>query len=53
MPSLNWLREVREFANQHKLRVHIDAARGFNAAVHLGYIIIPKFDKIIQKIKGC
>ncbi|CAG5102017.1 Oidioi.mRNA.OKI2018_I69.chr1.g104.t1.cds [Oikopleura dioica] len=36
VPSLEWLCKVREFANKHKLRVHMDGARAFNALQHLG-----------------
>jgi len=36
VPSIGWLRKVRTFADKYALRVHMDAARGFNAAVHLG-----------------
>lgn len=39
MPSINWLREVRTFADKYGLRIHMDAARGFNAAVYLGISI--------------
>lgn len=39
VPSINWLREVRTFADKYGLRIHMDAARGFNAAVYLGISI--------------
>jgi len=39
VPSLEWLLKVRAFANKHKLRIHMDGARGFNAAAHLGISI--------------
>ena len=36
VPSLEWLCKLRDFANEYGYRVHLDAARGFNAAAHLG-----------------
>jgi len=36
VPTLAWLQELRDFADEFKLRIHLDAARGFNAAAYLG-----------------
>lgn len=33
---LKYLSEAREFCNRHKLRLHLDGARAFNASVELG-----------------
>lgn len=39
VPSLEWLCKLRDFATEYGYRVHLDAARGFNAAAHLGISI--------------
>lgn len=33
--SLDYIRKVREIADKHKLKLHLDGARIFNALVHL------------------
>ncbi len=33
--KMDYLNQVKTLADKHKLRLHLDAARGLNAAVHL------------------
>ena len=35
MLSMEYIKKVREIADKHKLKLHLDGARMFNALVHL------------------
>jgi threonine aldolase len=55
----DYIANVRAIANKHKLRMHLDAARGLNAAVALNIdpaIMVKDFDTVnfcLSKGMGC
>ena len=52
VPTLEWLQKCRDFADKHKLRVHLDAARGFNAVAYHG-ITIEKLCSFADSVSVC
>ncbi|HXK50237.1 MAG TPA: low-specificity L-threonine aldolase [Clostridiales bacterium] len=49
---LDYIKEASQFANKHKLRLHLDGARVFNAAVKLG-IDVKEITKYFDSIQIC
>jgi len=52
VPTLEWLGKCRAFASKHNLRIHLDAARGFNATAYHG-ITIEKLCSFADSVSIC
>jgi len=52
VPTLEWLQKCRDFADKHHLRIHLDAARGFNAVAYHG-ITIEKLCSFADSVSVC
>jgi len=56
---MDYITEVKKIANKHKLRMHLDGARGLNAALKLGMDpaeMVKDFDTVnfcLSKGMGC
>ncbi len=50
--SLEYMRSVHDFAQQHGLRVHLDGARVFNAAVALG-VDVREITQHVDSVQFC
>ncbi len=49
---LDYLNDIRNLANKHKLKVHMDGARVFNAATHLG-VDVKEITQYVDSIQVC